>query len=212
MSNEEKTLKAIALWKELGITSANMEFSCGGDSMNDYSFTFFDDSGDMVESEELTAFFDDDVFRNVDFYVNSDGHYQGEYGNVEIELSDDEDEDFTYYKSSTSEWSESHNSTIKIKLTDEMVEFFNKYVLRFRGGYDEYLQIDYKRDFVMSDDEERILAEIENLLDNETSAFSPDDVEGDLEDWFTYQANEIVIVDNEIEFEIDNTITIYREE
>ncbi len=211
MSNEEKTLKAIELWKELGITSANMEFSCGGDSMNDYSFTFFKDD-EIVNSKELDAFFDDDIFRSVDFYVNSDGHYQGEYGNVEIELSDEEDEDFTYYKSSTSEWSETQNSTIKIQLTDEMVEFLNKHVNSLNGGYDEFLTIDYKNDFVMTDNEEKVLAEIEKLIDDKTASFEPDDVEGELEEWFTFSAEQIIIDDNKLQIEIENQVTIYREE
>ena len=211
MSNEEKTLKAIELWKELGITSANMEFSCGGDSMNDYSFTFFKDD-EIVNSKELDAFFDDDIFRSVDFYVNSDGHYQGEYGNVEIELSDEEDEDFTYYKSSTSEWSETQNSTIKIQLTDEMVEFLNKHVNSLNGGYDEFLTIGYKNDFVMTDNEEKVLAEIEKLIDDETASFEPDDVEGELEEWFTFSAEQIIIDDNKLQIEIENQVTIYREE
>ena len=88
-----ETNEAIALWKELGITSATMEFSCGGDSMNDYHFTFYNVNSENkeVESSELDSFFDDEVFRNVEFYVNSDGHYIGESGTVEIELDEDDE-------------------------------------------------------------------------------------------------------------------------
>ena len=57
-----QTNEAIALWKELGITTADMEFSCGGDSMNDYHFTFYNSENKEVQSGELESFFDDDVF------------------------------------------------------------------------------------------------------------------------------------------------------
>ena len=77
-----QTNEAIALWKELGITTANMEFSCGGDSMNDYHFSFYNSENKEVQSGELESFFDDEVFRGVDFYVNSDGHYIGEFGKI----------------------------------------------------------------------------------------------------------------------------------
>ena len=87
-----QTNEAIALWKELGITSATMEFSCGGDSMNDYHFNFYNSENKQVENGELDSFFDDEVFREVEFYVNSDGHYIGEFGSVEITLDEDDEE------------------------------------------------------------------------------------------------------------------------
>ena len=83
--------EAIKLWKELKIESGTMEFSCGGDSMNDYSFTFYG-GGKEIESSELKDYFDDAVYKHVEFYVNSDGHYQGEAGTVEITLDNDDDD------------------------------------------------------------------------------------------------------------------------
>ena len=90
----------VALWKEKGITECSMEFDCGGDQMNDYTFTFYTKEG-QVECEELDSYFDGEVYNNVEFYVNSDGHYMGENGYVYIRLDDDE-ESFTYTKDAQS--------------------------------------------------------------------------------------------------------------
>ncbi len=99
MSNSvinESVIEAVSEWKKLGIENANMEFSCGGDSMSDYSFTFYTKNTTpggteniSVESEELVLFFDRQIFDDVEFYVNSDGHYIGESGNVVITLNDE---------------------------------------------------------------------------------------------------------------------------
>ena len=47
-----QTNEAIALWKELGITSATMEFSCGGDGYG-FSGTFYDLTGLLDGIKEL---------------------------------------------------------------------------------------------------------------------------------------------------------------
>ena len=84
-------------WKELNIKSCTMEFSCGGDSMNDYSFTLFNNDNEQVECSELTDYFEEEVFRVIQFYECSDGHYLGEFGNVEITLEGEcDDEEFEY--------------------------------------------------------------------------------------------------------------------
>src|ERR1700691_5187239 len=97
--------ETIELWNKLKIESCTMKFSCGGDSMNDYSFTFYG-GGKEIESPELKDYFDDAVYKHVEFYVNSDGHYQGEAGTVEITL--DDDDDFSYCKAAQSEYEEEH--------------------------------------------------------------------------------------------------------
>ena len=102
--------KIINLWKELGVTHINFEYSCGGDSMNDTTLNIH--KGDeIIENDELDSYFDNEVYKRVEFYVNSDGHYQGESGNVLIELNDDET-DFNFMKSGTSEYNETITSTL----------------------------------------------------------------------------------------------------
>lgn len=116
---------AIQQWEELNIVSATLTFTCGGDSMGDMGFEFFDANGNPVISSDLSDFFQDEVFNHIDFYVNSDGHYLGESGTVEITLEDGE---FQYLKSSESEYEEYYKEVAKVPLSKEELNFINKNV------------------------------------------------------------------------------------
>ena len=205
--------KAIHLWKELGVESCTMDFYCGGDSMGDTTFVLYGNGG-TIDCDELLDFFDDEVYKHVDFYVNSDGHYQGESGNVEIELNEDED-DFYYSKCSTSEWSETIDTTLKIELTPEMVSFIEDNVMNIRGGYDDRPSVIFKQDFLMTDEEDKILNDIISLVDETAENFSPQTYD-ELQEWYEFTTNErneaIVIEGNELHLRISNSITIFRED
>jgi hypothetical protein len=185
--------EAVKLWKELGITSCTMEFSCGGDSMNDWSFAFHKES-EEVESQELKDFFDDEVFKQVEFYVNSDGHYIGEAGEVHIELDDEsddeEDHEFTYSKSAQSEFSERFSSYGKLKLTEKEVKFIEENVLNINGGDGEF-NINYKRDLILSDENEKLVEELENKIVNFAEEL---DIEGEgngeASDWYSFTTSD----------------------
>jgi len=209
------TEEAIKLWKELGVESCTMDFYCGGDSMGDTSFILYGNGGE-VDCDELVDFFDNEVYRHVDFYVNSDGHYQGESGTVEIALEDyDGEEEFSYSKSATSEWSETIDTTLEIELTDEMVSFIKDNILNIRGGYDDKPIVNFKQDFIMSDEEERILNDITDLIDTEAENFEPDDYDGQLEEWYNYTTNErgeeITIENNILILQMSNSVTVFTE-
>lgn len=207
--------EAIKLWKDLGVEGCTMDFYCGGDSMGDTTFVLYGSEG-TIDCDELLGFFEDEVYKHVDFYVNSDGHYQGESGTVEIVLEDyDGEEEFSYSKSATSEWSETIDTTLKIKLTDEMVSFIEDNILNIRGGYDDKPIVNFKQDFIMSDEEEKILNDILSLVDETAENFSPETYD-ELEEWYNYTTNErgeeIIIEDNELHLQMSNSVTIYRED
>ena len=209
--------EAIKLWKELGITNCTMNFHCGGDSMGDTSFVLSDENGD-VDCQELEDFFDDEVYRHVDFYVNSDGHYQGESGTVEIELNEDED-GFYYSKCATSEWSETETSVIDIELSPQMIAFINKNISNINGSSDGDATINFKRDFIMSNEDEVLLKEIEDKIYKDVEEYEPQNVDGEVDEWFTFTTNsnedtikELTIVGNSIKVIINNSVTIYRED
>ena len=201
MSNSvinENVIEAVSEWKKLGIESANMEFSCGGDSMNDYSFVFYTKNTTPggtenieVESEELVSFFDTQIFDEVEFYVNSDGHYIGESGNVVITLNDDED-GFSYDKEAESEWSESYEETIHIKLSKEEIEFVKNKVLNINGGQDGGATFNYKVDCIITDEEEEIIEVLGNRLETDCEEYEFEEAEGEQEDWFTWSTNQEV--------------------
>ena len=213
----ETITEAVSEWKKLGIDNANMEFSCGGDSMSDYSFTFYTKNKSAVtgrpenievESEALISFFDLQIFDDVEFYVNSDGHYIGESGNVVITLNDDED-GFEYDKQSQSEWSESYEETIHIKLSKEEVEFVKNKILNINGGQDGDATFNYKIDCVITDEEEELIETLGKRLENECETYEFQDVEGEEEDWFTWSTNQEV--DDVIQFtEEDELVVMVR--
>jgi hypothetical protein len=186
-----QTNEAIALWKELGITTADMEFSCGGDSMNDYHFSFYNSENKEVQSGELESFFDDDVFKRVEFYVNSDGHYIGESGNVSIELSEDEENpDFVYYKNAQAEWSESFTDEVAVELTEKEVEFVRSKVLNLVGGQDGDA-INYKGDCILNNEEEQISDTISQKISDVVMNHEFENAEGEEEEWFQYNTDEV---------------------
>jgi len=186
-----QTNEAIALWKELGITTADMEFSCGGDSMNDYHFSFYNSENKEVQSGELESFFDDDVFKRVEFYVNSDGHYIGESGNVSIELSEDEENpDFVYYKNAQAEWSESFTDEVAVELTEKEVEFVRSKVLNLVGSQDGDA-INYKGDCILNNEEEQISDTISQKISDVVKNHEFENAEGEEEEWFQYNTDEV---------------------
>ena len=223
---ELKLTPEMLLWKQLGITSCTMEFSCGGDSMNDYHFTFYklnDKKGKNqpaqieVQCPELETYFDSEVFREVEFYEASDGHYQGESGSVEILLDESEEDEpvFTYSKNAQSEWSERAINDISITLTDKELDFINNYVLNINGGESASAVVNYKKDFIMTDELATIKNDIETKIDNEAKDYTPD-VTGELDDWYSFTTNgekldELTIKGNELQLEISNSYTYYGE-
>jgi hypothetical protein len=179
----------VMLWKENKIKECRMEFSCGGDSMNDYSFNFFNSKGKEIVCEELKDFFEDEVFRRVEFYEASDGHYIGEFGEVIITLNDDED-DFEYDKLSKSEWSESYSETIPIGITKSEMSFLKEKVAGMNGG-DGEKNINYKIDCIISDDEEEMIDNILNRIDEACSEYEFEgQSSGEPEDFYRWTTNE----------------------
>jgi hypothetical protein len=183
--------EAIKIWKDLGIERAVFNFSCGGDSMNDFSVSLEDANGNSVESAELVNFFEDQTFKHVSFYENSDGHYIGEAGTVDIELNEDDDEDepfFNYYKNAQSEYNENVETVIEIELNKKQLKFINDSIGNINGGEDGFV-MNYKRDFIMTDEEEKIAKEIEEILQTKTSEFQPD-TDDEVQEWYSFTTNE----------------------
>ena len=212
MTREE----AVALWKEQKIERVEMEFYCGGDEMGDYSFRYFNaDDVELDEVKELFDYFDEEVFKHIDFYVNSDGHYMGESGSVHITLDDleldDADIDFDYVKSAQSEWNESLTNTLSVTLNEEQINYVKEFVSSFNGGSDEFTQFNYSKDFIMTDEHERIEKEIGDIINDITTDYEPD-TENEVGEWFNYQNEEPMFDDdNTLLVEMNNESTIYRD-
>ena len=127
----------IKLWKKLGIQEVEFEFDCGGDSMGDTTLRIYDKKGQSlndkidferengsywgVYNERILTLIEDKIYADVEFYVNSDGHYQGESGVVEMTF-DEEESMFNCSKSSESEWSERETNNILVDNTKTQYE------------------------------------------------------------------------------------------
>lgn len=205
---------AVQEWKRLGITSCTMQFSCGGDSMNDYSFEFCKDSVGKVESEELKDFFDNEVFKKVEFYENSDGHYIGEAGSVEIELNGTGEEDdeyfFSYSKTSQSEWNESFTETIVVKLTEEEINFIESKVLRIAGDLETDPFCVYKRDCILSKREMEIRDELGKKLNEIAEEHEFEEASGEKQDYYQWEINTEEMQANELR--ITSSYVVYKDE
>lgn len=211
--------EAIARWKELNVDRVILTFNCGGDSMGDMEWDVRTADDELVSDEDLISYFDREVFNRVDFYVNSDGHYIGESGTVTIELEDYEDDDiepdFSYNKEAYSDYSESHESTVLIELTDAEVAYIKEYVRDINGGAEERVNINYSKDFIMTDEMSELEASISEKIGDFTSQYMPEDIEegGQLEDWYNFNTddfNPIEFEGNSIKVTINNSVTVQR--
>ena len=169
-----QTNDAIKLWKELNIDRCEMEFSCGGDSMNETDYTLYDKDEKIVDSPELNDYFEHEVYNNVEFYEVSDGQYMGEFGKVVITLEEDgEDEEyFSYDKQALSEWEDTFFTDVNIKLSEKEKELLVTKVENINGGgWDNELNVNYKDDCVLTDEEEELLNKLmEKVRDEAESA------------------------------------------
>lgn len=202
--------KIVELWKEVGVSEVRFIFDCGGDNMGNTDIEIVDENGEPIESEIIKDFIDNEVYKKVEFYVNSDGHYMGENGTVTVTL--DDDDTLLYSKDAQSEFSESISSEETITLTDEEAKFVADYVLNINGG-DGGNTVNYKTDFILTDKEEKIETKLTEKIESFVSEFVPEH-EGELSDWFTYTTNEdgeLKLVGNELTLLITNSASIFRD-
>ena len=234
MKTTEKELSPIQLWKENGIVKGDFEFQCGGDQMNDTTLTFYNEKGEEVECEELANYIDGEIYNQVEFYVNSDGHYQGESGNVYITLEEDEDEEdgatFVYNKESESEWNESCTEVGYCDLTPAEAEFVKDKIHSIVGGGDGEA-INYKKDCILTDEDEELLKSISDKIEDFATNHQMKEAEGEENEWFTYttdmeesneansdrefeydEDNPTAVIDGQIAILINKSFTIYKSE
>jgi len=216
----KETYEIIELWKKLDITKGEFIFSCGGDSMGETEFRFWNSKNEEVESSELEDYFESEVYSEVEFYEVSDGHYMGEYGQVEIILEDDdEDKDewyFSYDKQSQSEWEERFVEVMKYELTDSEVKFLTEKVSSIVGGEDGEA-INYKTDCVLSDEEEELSEKLLKDLSNAADEYEFEGADGEAQEWFVFTTSiddedEIIIEDNKLSVEVQRTYYQLKEE
>ena len=207
----------IKLWKEKNIDHVDFNFSCGGDSMNDTDIVIYDKDGNEVECSEIKDHIDDKVYNEVEFYVNSDGHYMGESGTVKVELVEDDEEPYlSYSKSSSSEWSESYQNKEELTLTDKQAEIVSKYVDNINGGEGGEIVVNFKTDCILTDEEQAELYSLETTINEFVEGYEPEDIEGELSDWYSFTTNDddeqLKLVGNKLTLSITKQAYVYKDE
>lgn len=170
----------IQLWKEKNIDRVVLTFSAGGDSMGDMEWEVFGKDNQVVDETELTDYFENEVFREVEFYEVSDGQYMGEFGTVTITFEEDEDDEdggiFVYDKEAQSEYEETFSSVMEVELSDEEVKLLTDKIENINGSeWDNEPNINYKDDCVLTDEEETLLNDLVSKIKDMSSDF---EVEG----------------------------------
>jgi len=194
MENQEKIIE---IWKELQITHIDFEFTCGGDSMNDTTLNIHKGE-EIIENDIISTYFDNEVYNAVEFYVNSDGHYQGESGNVLIQMNDEGD-GFNFMKSAQSEYCERITNEVEVELTDEEIVFVKEFVRDINGGEGEGSNLNYKKDFIINEKRKELIDSIGEKVADICGGFVPEfEGNGELNDWYSFTTNEDDITDSEL--------------
>lgn len=163
----------IQLWKEKGVESINYEFDCGGDNMGETTLNILDKEGELIECKEIEDYFENKIYDNVEFYVNSDGHYMGERGNVYVYLNDEQD-GFDYSKSSMEEYNEREDFDVMIELSDEEIEYISLYVNNINTGWGDDMNFNYGTDFIKTDRHEELETSIGEKLTKFYDDYEPE--------------------------------------
>ena len=191
MSNKVNDLsKMIALWKELHINKCVFTFDCGGDSMRDTEFALYNSKQESVDCAELTVYFENAIYDEVDFYVNSDGVYMGESGEVQIQLEDGEDGGyFLYNKSSIEHYSENFTGVLDFELTDVEHDLIKSHISNINGGTDEDTTINYISDFILTDEQEEMIEDLAKRMDESCRSAKLEDAEGEYDESYRFTTN-----------------------
>jgi len=202
---------AVKLWEKLGVSNATLTFNCGGDSMGDTDWELVNKDGDVISSDELVDYFDTVIYDEVEFYVNSDGHYMGEFGTVEIELTDEgEDSTFMYAKCASSEWEEAVCNDVEIELTENEANYIKSFVVDINGGEDDGVNFNYKKDFIKTDEMVEIEDSIAEKVNKDTSEYQPEEW-NDLRDMYQFESK-CDFNDNSLMVEITNYDYVIKSE
>lgn len=214
VTKDERELEIIKQWKELRITLVEFQFDCGGDSMGSTEFSVMTNEG-SIDEPDIVSYFEDEIYRRVNFYEVSDGHYQGESGIVEITLVEEEGEEsyFQYDKQSTSQWCESYSNTGQVELTQEEADFIKTYIRSIEGGSNDSVAVNYSKDFIMSDKQEEMLTDIYERMNNMASELEIDGVDDGAEmdsEWYRFEYQNIDGKNN-MHVEVTKSFTVLKE-
>lgn len=183
----------LELWKKYNVKYAEFEFSCGGDSMNDEVLRMYDKQNVEIiypassELADLEQKIISSIYDNVNFYVNSDGHYIGEYGIVTVQLN--KDNIFEYIKNATSEYVEENMESIDISDIILSYDDILKYISQISGNNHDCM-ITYSKDFILTEELKTKIANFKEALYNKYDNFIPDITDDTTTERFDFFTND----------------------
>lgn len=183
----------LELWKKYNVKYAEFEFSCGGDSMNDEVLRMYDKQNVEIiypassELADLEQKIISSIYDNVNFYVNSDGHYIGEYGIVTVQLN--KDNIFEYIKNATSEYIKENMESIDISDIILSYDDILKYISQISGNNHDCM-ITYSKDFILTEELKTKIANFKEALYNKYDNFIPDITDDTTTERFDFFTND----------------------
>jgi hypothetical protein len=163
----------IELFKQHNVSQVVIEFDAGGDQVNTLDISqIVDENQNDITTPKLIKEFEgliDMCFGRVDFYANSDGHYQGEYGQIIVEvITENGEEDLEFSKYSTSTYNETHEENFEAEkvLSPNLIDFCKENVEGILLDSDSVKVVaNYSKDIILTKEIEKILEEIFDQLD-----------------------------------------------
>jgi hypothetical protein len=207
-----ETKEMIELWKKESVDRVEVEFSCGGDSMNELIVkVHYKDDSPQTNDEVFISYFEDKVYDNVTFYECSDGEYLGEFGTVEITYEDG-DNDFEYMKYSKSEHNEVFSFNFKLELEENEIKFLERGIVSgINGGEGFNPNINYSTDCIITDKDEIIIEKLLERIDNKSRDFDPEGAEGEAQENYNWEVISMEIEDGCISIEGGRDYYIVRD-
>jgi hypothetical protein len=185
-------------WTQLQIKSAELSFKCGGDSMEDTHLVLYGKDDQEIKDDDLDVFFDKFVYDNVEFYINSDGHYIGESGKVLITL---ENGKFQYLKVAKEYYNETLHNNVTITLVPHLLDYLKNVRDVEVTQDDAYFR--YKEGSAIDKASE---IQIEGIFSNTAKEHLPKDSDVYFEDALHWSYDECYRV--ELKSIEDNTVTL----
>lgn len=157
---EQQNASIVYAWQSYGIESIDCKFNCGGDCMSKIEYSVNLASGEEPGIDIWTyideRYLENLVYKHIEFYVNGDGHFLGEFGTVVITLvKADDNYVLDFVKHSESEWESVFSADTEDVFKPDhdeyaMARFAAENVERAQvGGWDRGYNCEFRHDCMM---------------------------------------------------------------
>jgi len=188
------------LWLELKVDYILIDFSCGSDSTDLKGTMIYDQSGTRISSYDLSEYFEDEIFNNVDFNEATDDYYLGESGTVKITMIEDggcywEDNEegeeieiltyeFIYDKKGEEKYLYKIQNKLFVPLEESTINLINDKVSNIYGSHLTVI-VNLKKDKILSEEENILLEKLKLEIEKYCIAFNPQS-DKNIIDWYNF--------------------------